>query len=107
MVVDQGKDSFILLIDPEFALGHIKEDYLGFIRAEINEFFFWLTVGLNSLVLMGDRCLSLQPGKIPVYDGGLAYTVDDAAWTGPRLGTCINHWSECKGDCRGRLEMRR
>lgn len=40
MVVDQGKDSFILLIDPEFALGHIKEDYLGFIRAEINEFFF-------------------------------------------------------------------
>lgn len=39
MVVDQGKDSFILLIDPEFALGHIKEDYLGFIRAEINELF--------------------------------------------------------------------
>ncbi|KAG2002653.1 hypothetical protein GB937_009617 [Aspergillus fischeri] len=61
---------FILMIDPEFAPGHRKEGYFWFMRVEINEL-FWLTVELNSSFLMSDRCLRAQPGKIPVYDGGL------------------------------------
>ncbi|GFF89251.1 hypothetical protein IFM53868_05773 [Aspergillus udagawae] len=95
---------FVLMIDPELAPGHRKEGYFGFMRVEINEL-FWLTVELNSSFSMSDRCLRVQPGKIPVYDGGLGYAVDDPSWTGPRPRTPITHRSVCKGDCREHSEM--
>ena len=82
MGMGQGRDSFSL-IDPEFVRRHREEGYFGFMRVEINEL-FWLTVELNSSSSMSERCLRVQPGKIPVYDGGLGYAVDDPSWSGPR-----------------------
>ncbi|KAF7122685.1 hypothetical protein CNMCM5793_000795 [Aspergillus hiratsukae] len=95
---------FVLMIEPECSPGHREDGYFGFMRVEIDTL-FWLTVELNSSTSMSEMCRRVQPGKIPVYDGGLGYAVDDPSWTGPRPVTPLTHRDVRKGDCREHLGM--